>query len=140
MKAFPTTEYFTVGKDAPYLEYHFVVQEAGVYELELYMQPSNPVTTDNTLFCGIQANEDDIDIINTLPEGYRVDDRSWAAGVLNNIRCHCSVINCKAGINILRIYAVSPGFVLEKLVIYPEGKKPANSYLGPTETYYAGKG
>jgi Glycosyl hydrolase family 115/Gylcosyl hydrolase family 115 C-terminal domain len=139
MKAFPTTEYFTPGKDAPYLEYHFVVQEAGMYELELYMQPSNPVTTDHTLFCGVQANEDDISIVNALPEGYRVDDPNWAAGVLQNIRRNCSNIYCKEGLNTLRIYAVSPGFVLEKLVIYPEGKKPANSYLGPTETYYVGK-
>lgn len=139
MKAFPTTKYFTAGKDAPYLEYHFVVQEAGVYELELYMQPSNPVTQDSTLFGGIQANEDDINMVNTLPEGYRVDDQNWAAGVLNNIRRHSSSIICKEGLNTLRIYAVSPGFVLEKLVIYPEGKKPANSYLGPTETYYIGK-
>jgi hypothetical protein len=139
MKAFPTTEYFTAGKDAPYLEYHFVVQEAGVYGLELYMQPSNPVTKDSTLFCGIQANEADINIVNTLPEGYRVDDPNWAAGVLTNIRRHCSSINCKQGLNSLRIYAVSPGFLLEKLVIYPEGKKLANSYLGPTETYYVGK-
>ncbi|MEH7419154.1 glycosyl hydrolase 115 family protein [Neobacillus drentensis] len=139
MKAFPTTEYFTVEKDAPYLEYHFVVQEAGVYELELYRQPSNPVSKDSTLYCGIQANEDDINIVNTLPEGYRVDDNNWAVGVLDNIHRHCSIINCKEGLNFLRIYAVSPGFVLEKLVIYPEGKKPANSYLGPTETYYVGK-
>ena len=139
VKAFPTTEYFTAGEDAPYLEYHFVVHEAGVYELELYLQPSNPVTNAGTLFCGIQANEDSVQMVNTLPEGYRVDDHNWAAGVLDNIHKHCSRINCHEGLNTLRIYAVSPGFVLEKLVIYPEGKKPANSYLGPTETYYVGK-
>ncbi|MFL6559607.1 MAG: hypothetical protein ACJ8MO_26270, partial [Bacillus sp. (in: firmicutes)] len=63
----------------------------------------------------------------------------WAVGVLDNIHRHCSIINCNEGLNTLRIYAVSPAFVLEKLVIYPEGKKPANSYLGPTETYYVGK-
>ncbi|WP_416151703.1 glycosyl hydrolase 115 family protein [Salipaludibacillus sp. HK11] len=139
MKAFPTTEYFTVGKDAPYLEYYFFVQESIQYEVELYMQPSNPVTKDGSIFCGIQVNDGDINIVNTLPEGYRVDDDTWASGVLDNIRRQSSRINCKEGLNILCIYAVSPGFVLEKIVIYPEGKKPANSYLGPTETYYKGK-
>lgn len=54
----------------------------------------------------------------------------------NHIRRHSTGIHCRKGINKLRIYAVSPGFVLEKLVIYPEGKQPADSYLGPTETYY----
>ncbi|WP_212121556.1 hypothetical protein [Niallia circulans] len=66
IKAFPTTEYFTAGEDAPYLEYHVVVSEAGTHEIELYMQPSNPVTKDNTLFCGIQANEDDINVVNII--------------------------------------------------------------------------
>lgn len=139
LKAFPTTSYFTVGKEAPYLEYHFVVQDSGDYEVELYMQPSNPVTNDNPIFCGVQANEDDVAIVNLLPEGYRVDDDNWAIGILDNIHRQSSKLTCKAGLNTLRIYAVSPGFVLEKLVIYPEGKKPANSYLGPTETYYVGK-
>lgn len=141
IKAFPTTQYFTAGKDAPYLEYWFVVSEAGAYEAELYMQPSNPVTTENTLYYGIQVNDGQIDIINTIPYGQRVGDMNfeWGAGVLNNIRRHSSKVVCKAGLNKARIYAVSPGFVLEKLVIYPSGKKPAESYLGPTETYYIGK-
>ncbi|MBU9722354.1 MULTISPECIES: glycosyl hydrolase 115 family protein [Bacillaceae] len=139
VKAFPTTEFFTVGEDAPYVEYQFVVQKAGTYEVDFYMQPSNPVTKENKIFCGLQVNEEDVNIVNTLPEGYRVDGEYWEVGVLDNIRTHTSKINCKEGLNTLRIYAVSPGFVLEKLVIYPEGKKPADSYLGPTETYYVGK-
>lgn len=139
VKVFPTTEYFTAGEDAPYLEYQFVVQDSGLFEVELYMQPSNPVTNEGTLFCGIQANEDKIDVVNTLPTGYRVDDGHWSKGVLNNIHRKRTKINCQQGVNTLRIYAVSPGFVLEKLVIYPDGKKPAGSYLGPTETYYINK-
>ncbi len=142
VKVFPTTSYFTAGEDAPYLEYRFVVQEAGAYEVELYMQPSNPVTTDNTLYYGVQANEGTIHVINTIPKDLKVGkeaNRQWAAGVLDNIRRHGSSVVCRSGLNKLRIYAVSPGFVLEKLVIYPEGKKPPESYLGPTESYYVGK-
>lgn len=139
VKVYPTTEYFTAGEDAPYLEYRFVTKEAGIYEAELYMQPSNPVSMENTLYYGIQANEDAIDVIDIIPEGYYVGNPFWDKRVLNNIHRHSSKISCKAGLNTLRIYAVSPGFVLEKLVIYPEGKKPAESYLGPTETYYVGK-
>ncbi|WP_026065296.1 hypothetical protein [Amphibacillus jilinensis] len=40
VKAFPTTEHFVLKKDAPYLDYQFMLTEAGNYELELYMQPS----------------------------------------------------------------------------------------------------
>jgi len=139
LKAFPTTAYFTPGKDAPYVEYLFALKEGGNYEVELYMQPSNAVTNENTLYYAVQVNEDDIQIVNAIPQGQRVDSPFWAMGVLNNIRRQTVKISCKEGINTLRIYPVSPGFVLEKLVIYKEGKKPAESYLGPTETYYVGR-
>ncbi|MFC5530486.1 glycosyl hydrolase 115 family protein [Cohnella yongneupensis] len=142
LKAFPTTRYFTAGEDAPYLEYQFVVHEAGAYEVELYMQPSNPVTTDNTLYYGVQVNDGLIDVVNAVSKGLKVGEsssREWAAGVLDNIRRQSSEAVCRNGLNKVRIYAVSPGFVLEKLVIYPIGKNPPESYLGPPETYYIGK-
>ena len=139
IKAFPTTSHFTVEKDAPYVEYQFVVAEAGSYQLELYRQPSNPVTREGKIFCGLQTNDNYVKVINALPDGYQVDDADWAQGVLNNIHKTETTIDCKEGLNKLRIYAVSPGFVLEKLVIYQEENKPADSYLGPTETYYVGR-
>ncbi|CAM3906081.1 glycosyl hydrolase 115 family protein [Cohnella lubricantis] len=141
VKVFPTTRYFTAGEDAPYLEYQFVVPKAGAYEVELYMQPSNPVTTDNTIYYGLQANDRPIEVRNAVPMGQSVGDSNlaWAAGVLNNVRRQSSEIVCHVGLNKVRVYAVSPGFVLEKLVIYPAGKKPPESYLGPAESYYVGK-
>lgn len=142
VKAFPTTRYFTAGQDAPCLEYRFFVQQAGSYDVELYMQPSNPVTTDNTLYYGIQANDGEIAIVNPISRSLKVGESSsyeWAAGVLNNIRRYSSRIDCSSGLNTVRIYAVSPGFVLEKLVIFLAGTKPPESYLGPTESYYVGK-
>ncbi|WP_438433691.1 glycosyl hydrolase 115 family protein [Gorillibacterium sp. sgz500922] len=139
VKAYPTTDYFTAGEDAPYVEYNFAVQENGIYELELYLQPSNPVTQEAKLYCGVQLNEEEIRVVNTLPEGYRVDGPDWAQGVLSHIRKRRIQVNGRAGLNTLRIYAVSPGFVLEKIVIHPEGKQPADSYLGPVESYYTGK-
>lgn len=141
VKVYPTTKYFTPGMDAPYLEYHFVVQEEGVYETELYMQPSNAVTIDNILQYAIQVNDNGISIKDAIPVGEKVGDTGhiWAEGVLNNIRKQTSTIVCNKGLNILRIYAVTPGFVLEKIVIYAEGKTPAESFLGPIETYFIGR-
>lgn len=94
------------------------------------MQPSNPVSVDNNILYGIQANEDEVSIVDAIPDGYFVGDLLWNQRVLDNIHRHSSKISCKEGLNTLRIYAVSPGFVLEKIVIYPENKKPAESYLG----------
>ncbi|MBO9597807.1 MAG: glycosyl hydrolase 115 family protein, partial [Cohnella sp.] len=142
VKAYPTTRYYTAGQDAPYLEYRFFVQDAGAYEVELYMQPSNPVTTDNALYYGIQANDGGIEIVNPIAKGLKVGEssnREWAAGVLDNIRRHVSGVVCRSGLNTVRIFAASPGFVLEKLVVYPAGNKPPESYLGPTESYCVGR-
>ncbi len=141
LKAFPVTEYFTAGKDAPYLEYHFYLEQDGVYEAELYMQPSNAATVENKLIYGISVNDNKIEEINTIPQGEKVGDHNyvWGAGVLNNIRRQSSDIACKKGENILHIYAITPGFVLEKVVIYPKGQKPAEAFLGPAETYFVGR-
>ncbi len=140
VKVFPTTRYFEPGQ-GPSLEYLFVVDEPGTYVVELYTQPSNPVSPENTIYYGIQVNDGKINVCNTIPEGQKVGDHSlnWGAGVLDNIRRHASEVTCHSGLNKLRIYAVSPAFVLEKLVIYPAGKEPAESYLGPPESYYVGK-
>ena len=115
MKAFPSDACTVPGQDAPYLEYQFVLEESGTYEAEFYMQPSNPVTRD-----------------------YQVGDQAekWAEGVLSQIRRQTVSIKCRAGFNTLRVYHVTPGFVLEKIVIYPMGEKPEESYLGPAETYH----
>ena len=59
----------------------------------------------------------------------------WARGVLYQIRCLSVPVQLEQGINTIRVTPVTPGFVLEKIVIYPHGNKPAEAYLGPTETY-----
>ena len=70
--------------------------------------------------------------------GYRIGDQGefWAKGVLDQIRRQEIPVSCRSGINRLRIYSVTPGFVLEKLLIRPEGTDVPESYLGPKETYH----
>ena len=59
----------------------------------------------------------------------------WERGVLDNIRITDTVMEFKEGINELVIGALSPGFVLEKIIIFPEGTQLPYSYLGPSETF-----
>lgn len=140
VKVFPTTRYFAAGPHAPYVEYRIAVREAGTYEVDLYMQPSNPVTHENRILFGIQANDGDIRVVNAVSPHMRVGETGdWAIGVLDNIRRKRCEVTLNSGLNTIRIYAVTPGFVLEKLVIHPAGQPPAESYLGPTESYFVGK-
>lgn len=138
MKAFPSDACTAPGQDAPYLEYQFVLEESGTYEAEFYMQPSNPVTRENQLLYAVRINEEMTETVNAVEKDYQVGDQAekWAEGVLSQIRRQTVSIKCRAGFNTLRVYHVTPGFVLEKIVIYPMGEKPEESYLGPAETYH----
>ena len=138
MKAFPSDACTVPGQDAPYLEYQFVLEESGTYEAEFYMQPSNPVTRENQLLYAVRINEEMTETVNAVEKDYQVGDQAekWAEGVLSQIRRQTVSIKCRAGFNTLRLYHVTPGFVLEKIVIYPMGEKPEESYLGPAETYH----
>ena len=73
-----------------------------------------------------------------LDPSFRIGDQGefWAKGVLDQIRRQEIPVSCRSGINRLRIYSVTPGFVLEKLLIRPEGTDVPESYLGPKETYH----
>lgn len=138
MKAFPSDACTVPGQDAPYLEYQFVLEESGTYEAEFYMQPSNPVTRENQLLYAVRINEEMTETVNAVEKDYQVGDQAekWAEGVLSQIRRQTVSIKCRAGFNTLRVYHVTPGFVLEKIVIYPMGEEPEESYLGPAETYH----
>ena len=138
MKAFPSDACTVPGQDAPYLEYQFVLEESGTCEAEFYMQPSNPVTRENQLLYAVRINEEMTETVNAVEKDYQVGDQAekWAEGVLSQIRRQTVSIKCRAGFNTLRVYHVTPGFVLEKIVIYPMGEKPEESYLGPAETYH----
>ncbi len=140
-KAFPVTKYFKPGVNAPWLTYQYVLKEKGEYGLEFYLAPSNPVTKENEILFGVQINEAPITLLNAIPQDFKVenDNEAWENGVLDNIRIVKGSAVCEEGVNAMRVYACSPGFVLEKIVIYPIGKKPVESYLGPNETYYVGK-
>lgn len=55
-EAFPTDSYADAENGAPYIEYSIVTKQAGDYEAEFYMQPSNPVTTENRLQYAVSVN------------------------------------------------------------------------------------
>ena len=138
MKVFPTTAYSDPLDQAPYLEYQFVLSEGGSYEAQLFMQPSNPVKTDNRLCYAVQVNDGEIVTENAIEPDFRIGDQgmSWAKGVLDQIRIKSTTVTCRKGKNTLRIYPVTPGFVLERIVIKPKGMVLPESYFGPPETYY----
>ena len=136
MKVFPVDENFTKAKDVPFINYNFAVNSKGYYTVDFYMNPSNPVSKDNRLQFAVKINGKQ-QVIDAVKDGYAVGDDQfpWGNEVTDNIRIISTVIKCKKGLNVLSVLPVTPGFVLEKLVIYDVGYVMPESYLGAPETY-----
>jgi hypothetical protein len=136
LKAFPTTKYYTVESDTPLVEYLFVPTKEDNYNLCFYLNPSNPVTQENKLQFTFTINNR-LTLVDVVDSSFAVgdDQEPWSTDVTNNIRIVKSLVPCIQGVNQLIIQPVTPGFVLEKIVLYPANTTIAYSYLGPPETY-----
>ncbi len=135
IKAYPQNVIFTE-ESAPSVTYSFTAK-GGAYVIRLYTSPANPGGADNNLFAAIGCNGGSLRVINMIPDGYAVGDGNdiWGKGVLDNVHIRDIQAELSGGVNTLTISARSPGFVLEKIVIFPEGEEMPYSYLGPPETF-----
>ena len=124
-------------KDLPYLEYSFCTEQEGAYTAEFYFAPTNPPLIDNVMEYAYSVNGGATQVANMVDKKTFVTYFSdeWAYGAEYNIQKRRVTVQCKKGMNTLRFYALCPTIVLEKLVLFPEGKEPPASYLGPTESF-----
>jgi hypothetical protein len=138
VKAYPCNRSFKK-TEAPHLEYRIRVEREGDYEISLYTAPANPFTQWERMEFGLAVNGEEMREIPLIPEDYRSGEPScaaWCEMVLNQIRIVKQSAHLQQGDNSLRIYALKPGFILEKIVLVRSDKKLPDSYLGPEESYY----
>ena len=138
IKAYPQNTAFT-RLNGPSVTYKVLAPEDGKYNVRVYTTPANPGREGANLLFSIAANGADPVEINMIPEGYSVGDgnKAWEQGVLANVHTKDTVICLKKGMNDIKIGAISPGFVLEKIVITPEDVTLPYSYLGPQESFHS---
>ena len=146
MKVLPSTKAYLsktedryLCDDVPYLEYSFTAQKSGKSELTLWLSNRNPVAIDASLRLGVSLNGDEIDIIRTVPKGYKPGmhgSTAWGDEVLDKIRKVKAEIEVAEGVNKLRIYGGDPNIILEKFTVCPIGAQIPESYLGAPESYY----
>lgn len=144
MKTFPTTVTFDDTDSAPYLEYKFYVDSSEKYTLQTQIAPSNNVDWNNVTmkfaYCIDDGYFEEVDTITSKYVAGTWRDSTWSNGVRNNIRTvNEGLGDLSEGIHTIKIYAVDPAVVLEKLIIYPNSKPLKSSYLGPDESFYIGK-
>ena len=137
LKAYPQDVYFTPA-GAPSVTYSVLMKELGRYVVRVYSSCANPCHEGRGIVFGIATSTRAFCEIDTIPEGYMVGDgkEPWSTGVLCNGRITDVSLDLQKGINDIKIFALSPGFVLEKIVIVPEGVKLPYSYLGPGESFH----
>lgn len=138
MKVYPSTADFLHAEERPWLEYRFVANQDGIYEVEFHMAPSTPIDERQHMYMGAQINGGTISIDNTMwdvRKPYFLGPQ-WNHEAHVNVKVFKKKMECKQGMNVLRFYHVSPNILLERIVLYPETSTLPQSYMGPPESYY----
>ena len=146
VKVESVTSYFKEDlKNSPSLKYDIFIRDDieyfgkendgnsdGIYKVDFYMNPSNPATKDNYFKFGAAVNGKKV-LVDVVDENFRVGDNQfpWGDDITNHIRVKSAYFEFKKGMNTLEVFAVTPNFVLEKIVISPKNYKVRESYLGP---------
>ena len=133
MKVFPTTAGFTERDEKPSLTYRFLIEESGSYTAEIWLTPTNSVQNKRPLRFAL-TSQGAQQIITAVPADFMAgspSDERWCEGVLNQIRICKAPLKLEKGVREITIGALEAGLVLERVLIYREGKAPVESYLGP---------
>ncbi|OQP61801.1 glycosyl hydrolase [Niastella vici] len=110
-----------------HLEYDLFTTDTGATKVMVYCSPTLPFNESNGLRYGISFDEEAPQLVNLHADN---SENAWAQSVSDNIRISTSVHTLhKAGHHMLKIWAVDPGVVLQKIVIDWGGVR--KSYLGP---------
>jgi hypothetical protein len=139
MKVFPTTANFAERDEKPSLAYRFLVEEAGGYTAEIWLAPTNSVQNKRPLRFLLADSQGGNQVITAVPADFMAgspSDRRWCEGVLNQIRICKASLTFDKGVREISIGALEAGLVLERVLIYREGRAPLESYLGPPGAMY----
>lgn len=118
-------------KNSPSLEYQFYVSNAGVFEANFFLIPTQPLVAGNGLRFAVSIADETPQII-IVDKDTDVSSPKWANNVLNQTTVGKSSFKLTKGTQVLKIFAVDTGVVLDKIVLSSGELKP--SYLAPTET------
>ena len=139
MKVLPTfhAPFTKESKDVPYLEYTFFAENDGDYTAEFFFSPTNPLLIDNVMEYAYSVNGGETVVKNVVNKDTFVTyfSAEWAKGAEENIQKRQVTVSLKKGENTLRFYAYCPTIILEKIVLFKEGKEIPSSFLGASESY-----
>ncbi|WP_257670269.1 glycosyl hydrolase 115 family protein [Parapedobacter tibetensis] len=115
----------------PHLTFDVFVADAGEFNLHAFVSPTLDFRDSGGLRFALSVNGGTPVTVNL--ENTTVDDRSWGRSVSEGTRITKTPLGFKRGKNTINYWLVSPGVVLQKLVLDLGGLKP--SFLGPEDTF-----
>ena len=120
------------GKGAAHLAYDILVPKPGTFTLNSFISPTINFSNTDGLKFAISVDDEPVTIVD-ISSDYKTD-RAWRKSVADNIKIFRTPLKFDhAGKHTIKYWMVSPGVVLQKLVLDLGGLKP--SFLGPPETF-----
>lgn len=113
------------------LEYNFFVSNAGDFEADFFLIPTQPLVAGNGLRFAVAIDGEPPQIM-TIDQETEVSSAKWAQNVLNQSTIGESRFRLVKGSHVLKIFAVDTGVVLDKIVL--SSSALPTSYFAPRET------
>ena len=124
------------GADAACLEYPIYLFTSGPVTVEAITGPTLNFRPGKALRYAAAIDNETPQVVTVVPSDFSLpaDRPEWESVVSDNARTvHSEHPVARSGYHTLRIWAVDPGVVLEKLIVNAGGLRP--SYLGPPESF-----
>ncbi len=138
VKVFPSTADFSEEEERPLLTYRFRAASEGAYRVELLAAPTNSPVNGRPLRVTVGNGLGESQTLTLVDREFRAGDTrdaAWCQGVLDQVRAVSAVMHFGEGVQQLTVGALEAGLVLERIRVYPEGRKLPASYLGPEESW-----
>ncbi|MFH6951253.1 glycosyl hydrolase 115 family protein [Flavobacterium sp. FlaQc-51] len=122
-----------ISEKSPRLEYNVHFFNKGNVKVYAYFSPTINFKIGDGLKYGIAFDDEKPQVMNLNADS---SEKAWAESVANNIKIITSTYKIdNSGNHVLKIYAIDPALVLQKIVIETEEGKVLESYLGPPESF-----
>ncbi|MFD3389964.1 MULTISPECIES: glycosyl hydrolase 115 family protein [Alteromonas] len=117
---------------SPVMEYDLHLFSSGNISIQTIVAPSLNFVPERGMRFAIALGEEPPQIIDILKDN---SEKAWQESVKNGVRYAMSSHNVKTpGAKTLKIYAIDPGVVIQKVIVNTGGLKP--SYLGPQQSVF----
>jgi len=113
------------------LEYRMYLFHDGPVSVDVYLAPTQKFQPSAGFRYGISFDDEAPQVINVHADSSQAE---WERSVKDSVRVLTSRhVMAQPGYHVLKLWAVDPGLVFEKLVVNTGGVRP--SYLGPPESF-----